>query len=202
MIATVNGKLLVKSPESSVIDVNGIGVLVVTPLSTYYALPNVGETVFLYTNMIVREDLIRLYGFFTDSEVQMFKVLIDVNRIGPKLALSILSGVTADELQRAVIQQDFRVLTSIPGIGKKSAERILFEVRDKLEQLGKISANSNRKTNLCIGQLGTEVVGVLVNLGYRQKDAESAVDSVISKENDSMTVDDLIRKALKILAGR
>lgn len=202
MIATITGVLIKKTPEFSIVDVNGIGMQVLTPLSTFYVLPEAGEKVFLYTHLIVREDLIRLFGFMTEPEMQMFEVLIDVNRIGPKLALSILSGITADDLQKAVLQQDFRVLTSIPGIGKKSAERILFEVRDKLEQLGKISAAQPGKMKMNLGQHGSEVVGVLINLGYRQKDAESAVDTVISGHKGSMSVDEMIRKALKFLAGR
>lgn len=199
MIAAVNGKLLKKSPETAIVSTAGIGVMVHIPLSTFYALPEAGDDVFLHTHLIVREDSMRLFGFLTESELEMFKVLIDVNRIGPKLALSILSGISAGDLQKAVIHQDHRVLVSIPGIGKKSAERILFEIRDKLEQLGRVDAVAGTRS---YGHAGSEVVGVLVNLGYRQKDAERAVETVVNQDNDKRSVDDMIRAALKVLSGR
>ncbi|HPQ39846.1 MAG TPA: Holliday junction branch migration protein RuvA [bacterium] len=199
MIASVKGTLLQKTPESAVVATAGIGIRLFLPLSTFYALPDPGSEVFLHTHMIVREDSMRLFGFLTESELEMFKVLIDVNRIGPKLALTILSGVSPGDLQKAVLNQDHRILVSIPGIGKKSAERILFEIRDKLEQLGRIDAATGVRP---AGSAGSEVVGVLVNLGYRQKDAERAVESVLSHGDSEQSVDDIIRAALKILSGR
>ncbi|MCD4653944.1 Holliday junction branch migration protein RuvA [bacterium] len=202
MIATVHGQLQTKTPERVVVDVKGIGLDVIIPLSTYYALPDTGEKVFLFTLLIVREDSLRLFGFFTEPELEMFKVLIDVSRIGPKLALVILSSVTASDLHNAVIQQDFNVLIAIPGIGKKTAERLLFEVRDKLEQLGKIQSSELAGGSKGKGAVGAEVVGILVNLGYRQKDAERAVDMSISSNEETLSVDDMIRFALKLLAGR
>ncbi|MBN1297311.1 Holliday junction branch migration protein RuvA [bacterium] len=201
MIGSIEGTLIKKSPESILVSTAGIGLIIHIPLSTFYALPEPGHTVFLHIHMLVREDSIRLFGFQTESELDMFKILIDVNRIGPKLALAILSGVTAADLQKAVLTQDQRALTGIPGIGKKSAERILFEIRDKLEQLGQIDPQSHLPATSA-GQAGAEVVGVLVNLGYRQKDAEYAVEQALSTGLQPKNVDDLIRIALKVLSGR
>ena len=202
MIATVKGILLKKEAEEAVIDVNGIGILAYIPLSTFYSLPDAGKNVFLFTHLIVREDSMKLFGFLTESELEMFKVLIEINRIGPKLALSILSSVTAADLQQAVMNQDFRVLTSIPGIGKKSAERILFEIRDNLEKLGRIKVKFQGDKSTPVGKSGAEVVQVLTNLGYKSKEAERAVDQVLAKDGKELSVDEMIRKALKILAGR
>jgi len=202
MIASVKGLILSKNTKRTVVDVHGIGMDIIIPLSTYYSLPDVGAEVFLVTHLIVREDSMRLFGFLTEQELEMFKVLLDISRIGPKVALSILSSITASDLHNAVIQQDCRALTVIPGIGKKSAERILFEIKDKLEQLGKIQ--SSGKTVKVQGETvpGAEVVGILVNLGYRQKDAERAVDKVVAAATSTLSVDEMIRVALRILAGR
>ncbi len=202
MIATVYGILATKKADHVVVDVNGIGILMEIPLSTFYALPEQGKTVFLHTHMIVREDAIRLFGFLTDSEMAMFKILIEINRIGPKLALTILSGANPSDLHNAVVKKDSAVLSAIPGIGKKSADRILFEIADKLDKIGAVKDRPGSEGEIRLDEKASEVVMIMVNLGYKQKDAERAVDLVIHESQEDKPVDELIRLALKKLAGR
>jgi holliday junction DNA helicase RuvA len=202
MIATVNGTLTKKKPDCVVVDVNGIGILMEIPLSTFYSLPEQGKTVFLHTHTLVREDAIRLFGFLSESEMAMFKILIDVNRIGPKLALTILSGVSPSDLHTAVIKKDSAVLSAIPGIGKKSADRILFEIGDKLDKIGAVRDRTETGDSMRLDEKANEIVMIMLNLGYKQKDAERAVELVVSELEEEKPVDEMIRLALKKLAGR
>ncbi len=202
MIASLQGTLLKKSPETLVVSLSGMGLLLEIPLSTFYALPESGEQVFLHTYLLVREDALRLFGFLTESELGLFKVLIDINRIGPKLALSILSGVSPSELRRAAIQKDSRMLSAIPGIGKKTADRILFEINDRLDKIG---ALQDRATSVDLAGLqgdAAEVVAIMTNLGYKQIDAEKMVEDVLKESPVQPPVSDLIRAVLKRLSGR
>ncbi len=206
MIARIQGKLVYKSTHHLIVDVNGVGYQVYVPLSTYYVLPEMGEILQLRIVTIVREDAFNLFGFFTQKEQEMFESLISVSKIGPKVGLNTLSGMSADELKEAILQGDIEKINSIPGIGKKTAERIVLELKEKV---GKIvldtssivdSADSSTKTEL------KDALSALINLGYKKPSAESALKKVAAalKDNDnedSFTVETLIKSALKILSG-
>ena len=135
MIAHLIGKLIYKSPDHSIVDVNGIGYKIFTPLSTYYVLPKTGESVTLHIHTRVREDELKLFGFLTEEEQTIFEKLITINKVGPKLALGILSGMSPENLLTAIMNNDAARLSAIPGVGKKTAERLTLEMKDKLSDL-------------------------------------------------------------------
>jgi Holliday junction DNA helicase RuvA len=213
MIATISGKLTHKSPEFVIVDVHGIGYRIIVPLSTYYKLPDpeaAHETssgqgsgqVFLHTYTHVREDALLLFGFLTKEEKDIFEKLIGVSQIGPKLAVNILSGISAAELKNAIAKGDIIRLTSIPGVGKKTAERISLELKDKIEfviedsQPSASSLHPSRKRD----QLFEDAISALMNLGYKKGMAEDAVKQVRGSESEGAGIEDLIRGALKILS--
>ncbi|MBI3813835.1 MAG: Holliday junction branch migration protein RuvA [Nitrospinae bacterium] len=221
MIATISGRLTHKSPEFIIVDVHGIGYRIIVPLSTYYKLPDpetAHETssgqgsgqVFLHTYTHVREDAFLLFGFLTKEEKDIFGKLIGVSQIGPKLAVNILSGISAVELKNAIARGDIIRLTSIPGVGKKTAERIILELKDKIEfaiedsQPSSVSPHHFKKRD----NLFEDAVSALVNLGYKKGMAEDAVKQVRgspgekhgSSEREEADIEDLIRGALKILS--
>src|SRR3989304_10538690 len=152
MIATLRGILEHKSPNMVVLDVNGVGYQVFIPLSTFYTLPKEKEKVFLEIYTHVREDAISLFGFFTSEEKVLFEHLIGVTKIGPKLAINILSGIGSSDLKKAIVASDFDTLSNVPGVGKKTAERVVYELREKMQLLpldkkqvaeGKVSAGNH-----------------------------------------------------------
>lgn len=211
MIATISGRLTQKSPESLIVDVNGIGYRVVIPLSTYYKLPEANNSVFLYAYTHVREDALMLFGFLTREEKDIFEKLIGVSQIGPKLAVNILSGINASELKEAIAKGDIIRLTSIPGVGKKTAERIALELKDKIEfiapegsQPSALSLQSSGKRD----PLFEDAVSALVNLGYKKGMAEDAVKQVrgregekrVLSESEGTGIEGLIKKSLKVLS--
>ncbi len=202
MIASVNGTILKKKQDHVIIEVNGIGLYVEIPLSTFYDLPDQGKNVFLRTHLLVREDAIRLFGFLTESELGMFNVLIEITRVGPKLALAILSGMSPGDLHRAALTKDTRMLCTIPGVGKKSADRILFEIGDKIDKIVAISDRTIPPTLDTNDAKATELVLMMINLGYKQRDAERALEEVLQEAADDTPVEDIIRMALKKLARR
>jgi len=173
MIGYLRGKLVDKRPNQVLVDVNGVGYLVSIPLSTFYALGELHEDVTLLIHTHLREDSIALYGFLTAREKQFFELLISASGVGPSLALKILSGMSVDELLPAIRAGDLVRLTRIPGVGRKTAERIVVELRDKLaamepQQLERVPAAGRR-------QLESDVVSALLNLGYVRRAAEKAV---------------------------
>lgn len=210
MIATISGKLTHKSPDFLIIDVNGIGYRVIIPLTTYYKLPEANNTVSLYTYTHVREDAFLLFGFQTREEKEIFEKLIGVSQIGPKLAVNILSGITAKELKEAIVTEDIVRLTSIPGVGKKTAERITLELKDKIgfivEDI-KPSAIS-RQPSVRRDQLFEDAVSALTNLGYKKVMAEDAVKQARGKQEEKLVlsgaeganIESLIKESLKILS--
>lgn len=190
MIARLNGTLIEKQPPQIVIDCNGVGYEVEVPMSTFYNLPEIGHKVSLLTCFVVREDAQLLYGFATAHEKNTFKQLLKVNGIGAKSALSILSGVSVDELIQAVGMQEVAMLTRIPGIGKKTAERLLLELRDKLGVGDFSQAISHTKP------ASYDILNALVALGYNEREAQSAV-KLLDKD---VSVTDGIKMALKSLS--
>ena len=190
MIARLNGTLIEKHPPQIVVDCNGVGYEVEVPMSTFYNLPEIGHKVNLLTYFVVREDAQLLYGFATAQEKSTFKQLLKVNGIGAKSALSILSGVSIDELIQAVSMQEVAMLTRIPGIGKKTAERLLLELKDKLGA-GDLTLATNQ-----VKSASYDVLNALVALGYNEREAQSAV-KLLDKD---ISVTDGIKLALKSLS--
>ncbi len=191
MIGRLSGKLLEKHPPQILLDVQGVGYEVDVPMSTFYNLPALGESVTLHTQLIVREDAHLLYGFASDEERQTFRRLLKITGVGAKLALTILSGMSVGELAQAVVAQDVGRLTKIPGIGKKTAERLLLELKDKLEG---ITVSGLPLSSVAAGS--SDVLNALQALGYNDKEASWAVKQLPADAG----VTDGIRQALKLLS--
>ena len=200
MIAHLQGMLAAKTVERIVVDVHGVGYQVVVPLSTYYALPDLQERVMLLTTMYVREDTMRLYGFATPEEQEMFELLISVSSVGPRLALNMLSSLTATDLRQAIAQAETRRLQAIPGVGRKTAERVVLELQDKMATLALTTAGQSPLLVTADEQMMRDVISALLNLGYRQNEAEKAVRAARAKQNGSLTLEALLKDALQALA--
>lgn len=193
MIAHIKGILSSNTSTEAVIDCSGVGYHIFIPVTTSEVLPATGEQVILKTHMITKEDSMTLYGFITDGEREAFKLLISVSGIGPKIALGILSSVTFSELHEYIIQKNTPALQKLPGIGKKTAERLALELADKINNLGKyfdesIPSESNVAKN--------EALSALVALGYSASLAEKFVKAAIKDSASGISAEDLIRKAL------
>ena len=190
MISRLTGKLIEKNPPQVVIDVNGVGYEADVSMQTFYNLPSVGETVHLYTQLVVREDAHLLFGFASAEERATFRQLVKVSGIGAKTALGILSAMNADELAQAIAEEDVKRLSSAPGIGKKTAERMVLELRGKL-----VSAVSDGPTALSAADETDDIVSTLLALGYSEREAKAAVKG-LPKGTD---VGEGVRLALKNL---
>ncbi|CAG0982829.1 Holliday junction ATP-dependent DNA helicase RuvA [Methylophilaceae bacterium] len=191
MIGRLNGVLLEKTPPLVLIDVNGVGYECEVPMSTFYNLPAIGERVVLLTQFIVREDAQLLYGFGSDRERLTFRQLLKVNGVGAKSALSILSGLSVDDLVQAVALQDAALLTRVPGVGKKTAERLLLELKDKFSIDGMaITQGGHGKS------ASGDVLNALLALGYNEREALAAVKLLPAE----VAVSDGIKQALKSLS--
>ena len=190
MIARLNGTLIEKSPPQVILDCNGVGYEVEVPMSTFYNLPEIGNKIQLLIHFVVREDAQLLYGFGSEQEKSTFKQLLKVNGIGAKSALSILSGVSIDDLVEAVSRQEVGMLTRVPGIGKKTAERLLLELKDKFAVTGSTTTTTLPKS------ASYDVLNALIALGYNEREAGAAV-KLLPKE---VTVTEGIKQALKSLS--
>lgn len=200
MIAHIKGLLQTKSTNAIVIDNGGIGYEVITPLSTFYALPEEGHEVSLHVYTHVREDAFILFGFMTELEKKIFKLLITVSGIGPKLAINILSGIGPDELLAAISSGDIAKLQSIPGIGKKTAERMALELKDKAAKItGDLELPASMAAMRADKTILSDALSALVNLGYPSKAASSAVDKACSNMKE-VTLEGVIKEALRLLA--
>jgi Holliday junction DNA helicase RuvA len=195
MIAYLRGKLLTKHPNQAIVETGGVGYDVTISVPTFSDLPAIGAEVALYIHTHVREDQIALYGFLRPSEKLLFEKLITVSGIGPKLAITILSGMAADEMVGAIRGNDIARLTRIPGIGKKTAERMVLELRDKLPEALPSSAPAISSLNAT----EEDVLSALVNLGYQRAAAEKALE-VVTKNGKSGSFDALFRDALAALS--
>jgi Holliday junction DNA helicase RuvA len=191
MIGRLQGILLEKTPPLVLIDCNGVGYECEVPMSTFYNLPAIGEKVVMLTHFVVREDAQLLYGFGTNQERATFRQLLKVNGIGAKSALSILSGLSIDELVQAVALQETSMLTRVPGVGKKTAERLLLELKDKFTIDGVAAMNSNQPKSA-----SSDVLNALLALGYNEREAMASV-KLLGKE---VSVTDGIKQALKLLS--
>jgi len=200
MIALLRGRLVEKAPSRLIVDVGGVGYDVQVPVSTFFETAEPGAEVELRIHTHVREDQISLYGFGTALEQQLFEHLISVNGIGPKLALGVLSGIEPRELVRAVRTADVGRLTRIPGIGKKTAERVTLELKDKLGAATFDAAAPSAAPVPATGDaLKTDVLSALVNLGYQRAAAEKAVEAAMAAST-APTVEGVLRHALRALA--
>jgi len=191
MIGRISGMLLDKTPPLALIDCNGVGYECEVPMSTFYLLPQLGEKVTLFTHFVVREDAQLLFGFGTHQERLMFRQLLKVNGIGAKSALAILSGLSIDELIQAVSLQEAGLLTRVPGIGKKIAERLLLELKDKFTLDSALSMKGSGITSM-----SQDVLNALIALGYNERESLNAVKSLDSNSS----VNDGIKQALKYLS--
>jgi Holliday junction DNA helicase RuvA len=198
MIGYLEGRLKHKSPDYIIIDVHGVGYFVNVPLSTFYDLPEPGQTVTLNIHTYFREDTLQLYGFQSIAEKEMFLHLITVNGIGPRLAVAILSGMNPDTLRQAVLGQDHHRLRNIPGVGKKIAERIILELRDRL----KIKQDKRDEGWPLSPSTGahSDAFSALVNLGYRPAEAEKAVRAAQEHLGENPPLETLLKESLRLLA--
>lgn len=201
MIALLSGRLLYKSPESVVVDVGGVGYEVFIPLSTYYQLPGENGDLRLNIHTHLRDDAIQLFGFLTREELSVFQLLIGVTGVGPKLARNILSGISVDELVSSIAGGDRDRLSAIPGIGAKSAERLILELKDKVRDLAAktaVKAGPQREKD----SLSSDVVSALNNLGYRNVQAEEAVKRAKERLGPGYGFEALLKESFKGLAKR
>lgn len=196
MIGRLRGVLVEKRPPWLLVDVGGVGYEVEAPMSTFYDLPALNEHVTLYTHLAVKEDAHSLYGFATDRERALFRTLIRISGIGPRLALGILSSIRPDDFIRSIELQDTATLTRLPGIGKKTAERLLIELRDRIKDLGAapLAAAGALPTAVAAGDPVAEAVSALVALGYKPAEAARLVQGIDATDK---TTEQLIRLALQ-----
>ena len=194
MIGSLNGLIISKKPSEVLLEVNGIGYEVYIPLSTSFKLPSVDQTVQLLTHLIVREDQHTLYGFITEDERKLFRALIKISGVGAKLALTILSGINVEGFIRSVQMQDVDTLIHLPGIGKKTAERLLVEMKDKVGQMGDIAQNDAVESKDL--RIIKEAHNALTFLGYKSVEARKILDGI---DSNGLTVEALLKQALQSL---
>ena len=191
MIGRIAGTLLEKNPPQVLLDANGVGYEIDVPMSTFYNRPDLGGRVMLFTHLVVREDAHLLFGFATDAERKVFRQLLKVSGIGARTALAVLSGMSVGDLAQAITLQDAARLTRVPGIGKKTAERLLLELKGKLGAELAAQVEVNR-----LPPAGNDVLNALIALGYNEKEALAATRKLAS----DTTVSDGIRQALRLLS--
>ncbi|MDP2834676.1 MAG: Holliday junction branch migration protein RuvA [Pseudomonadota bacterium] len=193
MIGRLAGTLLEKQPPQIVVDVAGVGYEVDVPMSSFYNLPATGEKVSLFTHFVVREDVQQLFGFLTQKERAAFRELIRISGVGPKLALSVLSGLSVDDLASCIVLQDAGRLTKVPGIGKKTAERLLLELKGKLAD-----ALPQTGAGLAVATVANDALNALLALGYSDKEALPALKQL----PEGLSLEESIRQSLKLLARK
>jgi len=196
MISQIRGRLANKAPGEIIIDCNGVGYGIRVPLSTFYELPEIEEEVQLQVYTHVREDALLLYGFLTSKEKELFCLLIGISGVGPKLAINVLSGISTRDLERALCEGDLLGLTRIPGIGRKTAERMLVELKDKVT-----SAGTTTGGGLPLKQgVVKDALSALVNLGYARPIAEGAVHDALRQQGNELSLEELLKESLRLLA--
>jgi len=201
MIAQIRGRLVVKEPHRIVVDVNGVGYLLFIPLSTFYQLPEVPGEVMLHTHTHVRDDALQLFGFHTREEQALFELLQGVTGIGPRLATNILSGISADELVPALSDGDLARLRAVPGVGKKLAERLVVELRDKAATLRRSPQAAAPMAAPVEDRAVDDVVSALVNLGCNRKEAAKAAEAARQELGPAADFERLIKTALRGRSG-
>jgi len=200
MIGFIRGKLMSKTPPQLVVDVQGVGYEVEAPMTTFYDLPALGEELLLYTHLVIRDDAHILFAFSTESDRKMFRALIKVNGVGPKLALTILSGQSAEEFHRCIHDNDVQALVRLPGIGKKTAERLIIEMRDRLpDSVESFDSKSGAVVTKIQVNPKQEAISALCALGYKPQDASKMVQNIAAEDK---SCEDIIKLALQGAAGR
>lgn len=199
MIALVRGRLLRKEAQEAVVDVGGVGYRVTIPFSTFYRIGEVGQEVTLLTHTHVREDALALFGFLTATEQALFERLIAVSGVGPKVAIAILSGIEAPDLVSALRSGDVARLTRVPGVGKKTAERLVLELKDKVQGLPGAEPEAKLPPP---GAPTEDLVSALVHLGYSRAEAEKGVARAVEAAGEEVRFEELLRRALRALSGR
>jgi Holliday junction DNA helicase RuvA len=195
MIGRLRGTLLAKHPPQLLLDVHGVGYEVEAPMSTFYQLPDTGAEVVLHTHLVVRDDAHLLFGFYTETERRLFRSLIRVNNVGPKLALTILSGVSVAEFSRCILENDAGTLTGLPGVGKKTAERLIVELRDKLDA-DTVLPGTKLPAGIAVPAADpvSDAVSALVALGYKAQEASRMVRGI---DTSGMSTEAIIKAALQ-----
>jgi Holliday junction DNA helicase RuvA len=198
VIGRLKGNLAEKQPPHLILDVNGVGYEVEVPMTTLYRLPSVGQPVILHTHLVVREDAHLLYGFAEKRERELFRELIRLNGVGPKLALALMSGLEVDELVRCVQAQDTSTLVKIPGVGKKTAERLLVELKDRFKAWETMPSIAplvvEPRAGVAVSSAESDAVSALISLGFKPQEASKAVAAV---QEEGLSSEELIRRALK-----
>ncbi len=204
MIGRLRGILIEKQPPYLLVDVQGVGYEVQAPMTTFYRLPAIGEDVVLHTHLSITENLHQLFGFAEQRDRSLFRTLIKVNGVGPKLAIAILSGMEADDIARCVRDDNVTALTKVPGIGKKTAERLVIELRDRLKHCDTpqhdLLAPGGAMASPDVDDVFAEAESALIALGYKPADAAKMV-SLAAQQKPSATSEELIRLALRAMAG-
>jgi Holliday junction DNA helicase RuvA len=199
VIGRLRGSLVEKQPPHLVLDVGGVGYEIEVPMTTLYRLPHVGEQVTLHTHLVVREDAHLLFGFYEKRDREMFRELIRLNGVGPKLALALMSTLEVDELVRCVQAQDTSALTRVPGVGKKTAERLLVELKDRFKAWDSLPGTFTLVSQgpgapVQVATAESDAVSALISLGYKPQEASKAISAIKDK---NLSSEDLIRRALK-----
>ncbi|MGD0022651.1 MAG: Holliday junction branch migration protein RuvA [Smithellaceae bacterium] len=202
MIALISGKIVYKGISHVVIDAHGVGYRIFIPLTTFYELPEAGQIITLHVHTHVKQDAINLFGFYTVQERDLFQLMLSVSGIGPKMSLNILSGISVQEMLRAISSGDVRKLISIPGLGKKLAERLILELKEKVLKKMKVeevpAIDNQQKINEIIRE---DVLSALINLGYKNNIAQDALNKVLYTSAEELAMDQLLKKTLKIISG-
>ncbi|MGV7220057.1 MAG: Holliday junction branch migration protein RuvA [Nitrospinales bacterium] len=197
MIAYLKGVLISKSPISVTVDVNGVGYEVFVPLSTFYELPDTGNSISFRIHTQHKEDTLKLFGFLTEEDKKIFEILISINKVGPKMALTILSGMSTSALLNAVNNNDVDRLSTIPGVGRKTSERLILELKDKLKN---IETTEDRTSSSSTNGTMEDALSALINLGYKKPQAEMALKKVTSDSDSTTDLEYLIKESLNILS--
>jgi Holliday junction DNA helicase RuvA len=197
MIGFLKGRLALKQPPALLVDVNGVGYELDAPMSTFYGLPAVGEPVALYTHLVVREDAHILFGFGTESERRLFRGLLKVSGVGPKIALGILSGASVDDFLRIIEAEDIAMLTRIPGIGRKTAERVIIEMRDGVQKFAVPASRDGGALSPAASSPQSEAFAALIALGYKPPEVTRLLKAA---DEPGLSTTDIIRRALKSAA--
>jgi Holliday junction DNA helicase RuvA len=202
MIARLRGSLIEKHPTHALVDVEGVGYELQIPFSTFERLPELGGRVALLTHLVVREDALHLFGFATGEEREIFRHLLSVSGVGPKIALAVLSGIDGTRFRQAVTAGDVDLLRTIPGVGKKTAERLIVELRDRLPRVGDESPEERAARALgCPIEVYRDAIAALVSLGYTQAAASAAARRVLADGAGPVELDELVKRALAAATG-
>ena len=202
MIALISGKIVYKGISHVIVDVQGVGYRVFIPLTTFYELPEAGQTITLHVHTNVKQDAINLFGFHTIQERDLFQLMISVSGIGPRIAMNMLSGISAQELLNAIAGGHVEKLVKVPGVGKKMAERLILELKEKVLKKMMLEKTPETGAGPDAGEMIREdVLSALVNLGYKNNVAQDALNKALLISGEELEMDKLLKKTLKFLAG-